>query len=104
MGANVHKTKFLAVLVGGLLMSSVSVLAQTTPDAALAAAPAAPATQAAPQDDPNEVICKAGEPILGSRFPGPRTCHTRRDWDQIKRDAQAQLYHEQLNTAGPSGR
>jgi hypothetical protein len=98
-----HKTQFLAVLVGGLLMSSVSVLAQDTsaPAAAPAAAPATAPTQ--PQDDPNEVICKSGEPIVGSRFPGPRTCHTRKEWDQIKQDAQQALYHQQMDRAGASG-
>ena len=49
------------------------------------------------------MICKSGEPIVGSRFPGPRTCHTRKEWDQIKQDAQQALYHQQMDRAGASG-
>lgn len=82
-------------------MSSASVLAQEA--SAPAAAPAAPAAQVAPQDDPNEVICRPGEPVVGSRFPGPRTCHTRREWDQIKRDSQDALFHQQMNRSGGGG-
>ena len=96
------KSTFLVMCFGGLLMSSASALAQDAPAAAPPAA--APATQAAPVNDPNEVICHAGEPILGSRFPGPRTCHTRKEWDQIRKDSQDALYHQQMerssNAAG----
>lgn len=92
-----NKATVFAALVGGLLMSSASVMAQD------ASAPAAAPMQAAPQDDPNEIICHAGEPILGSRFPGPRTCHTRKEWDQIKRDSQDALYHQQMERAANGG-
>ena len=100
MGAYVHKAKFFAVLVGGLLMSSASVLAQ---DATAPVPTAAPAAQAAPQDDPNEMICKSGEPIIGSRFPGPRTCHTRKEWAQIQRDSQDALFHQQMERSANGG-
>ncbi len=95
------QSKFFAVLVGGLLMSSAAALAQDA--SAPAQAAAAPVSQAAPQDDPNEIICHAGEPILGSSFPGPRTCHTRKEWDQIKRDSQDALYHQQMERAANGG-
>jgi hypothetical protein len=85
----VLKSTLFVMCFGGLLMSSASALAQNAP------APAAPATQAAPADDPNEIICHA-EPILGSRFPGPRTCHTRKEWDQIRKDSQDALFHQQM--------
>jgi len=75
-------------------------MAQSAPATAPAAAPA---TQAAPADDPNEIICHAGEPELGSRFPGPRTCHTRREWDQIQRDSQDALIHQQMERSSSSG-
>jgi hypothetical protein len=42
-------------------------------------------TVATPQADPNERICKHGEVITGSRFPGPQVCHTRMEWEQIQR-------------------
>jgi Spy/CpxP family protein refolding chaperone len=93
-----NKTKFFAALVSGLLMSSASVLAQTT-----AAPAAAPTVQAAPQDDPNEVVCHAGEPEIGSRFPGPRTCHTRKEWAQIQKDSQDALFHQQMERSANSG-
>ena len=81
-----------------LLSSGVS-YAQTAPTVS---APQA-TQQSAPTEDPNEVICRAGEPILGSRFPGPRQCHTRREWDQIKRDSQEELYHQQMQRSCNAG-
>lgn len=78
------------------LLMSPAIYAQTT-------TPAAQAPQAAPADDPNEVICRAGEPIIGSRFPGPRQCHTRREWDQIKRDSQEALFHQQMQRSCNAG-
>jgi len=101
----VQKVSLFAALVGGLLMCSTPLLAQSTTTTAPAVVPAAtaPAAQPAPQDDPNEMICKSGEPILGSRFPGPRVCRTRKEWDQIRRDSQDALYHQQMNRAGPGG-
>jgi hypothetical protein len=92
-----RKTQFFAVLVGGLLISSAPVLAQTAPAAA-------PAALAAPADDPNEVICHAGEAPIGSRFPGPRICHTRKEWAQIQKDSQDALFHQQMErSANGSG-
>ena len=59
--------------------------------------------QAGARRDPNEVICRAGEPIIGSRFPGPRMCHTRKEWDQIKRDSQEALFHQQMQRSCNAG-
>src|SRR5271165_6084690 len=87
--------------LAALLMSS-AVYAQTTPSTTPDAAPQA-MQQPAPADDPNEVICRAGEPIIGSRFPGPRTCHTRKEWDQIKRDSQEALFHQQMQRSCNAG-
>lgn len=96
-----QKTTFLAMCIGGILMSSAA-LAQDAPAAAPTTAPAV-APQAAPADDPSEVICKKGEPILGSRFPTSRTCHTRKEWDQIRKDSQDALYHQQMERSSPGG-
>ena len=96
-----QRVTVFASVVGALMMSSASVFAQDAAPANTAAA--APATQAAPQDDPNEVICHSGEPILGSRFPGPRTCHTRKEWAQIQRDSQDALYHQQMERSANGG-
>lgn len=92
---------FLAAALGGLLMSTAATFAQQTTQ------PAAPAAQTLPQqetEDPNEVICKAGEPIVGSRFPGPRTCHTRREWHQIQQDSQNALFQQQMERSAPGGK
>jgi hypothetical protein len=87
---------YSAAAFGALMISSaVAYGQQTAPAATPDAAPQA-TQQAAPADDPNEVICRAGEPIIGSRFPGPRICRTRKEWDQIKRDSQDALYHQQM--------
>ena len=85
-----RKIGLYALLIGGVFLSS-SALAQqttTTPAATTTAttADAAPAPQAAPTEDPNEIICRAGQPVIGSRFPGPRICHTRREWHQLQQD------------------
>lgn len=49
------------------------------------------------QEDPNEIVCRPGHAVTGTRIPGPRECHTRRDWDQMRKDSQQQLstYQEQ---------
>jgi hypothetical protein len=49
------------------------------------------------------MVCRAGEPIVGSRFPGPRVCHTRKEWDQIKRDSQEALFHQQMERSCNAG-
>jgi len=102
-----QKVTLFAGIIGAVMMSTA--YAQTTAPAAApnAAAPAAApaATQpAAPAEDPNEIVCQAGQPIVGSRFPTGRVCHTRKEWDQIKRDSQEALFHEQMNRAAGGGK
>jgi hypothetical protein len=98
LGTRVQKSTVLAMCIGGLLMASTSAFAQDAPAAAPAVSP-----QAAPTDDPNEVICHKGEPILGSRFPSSRVCHTRREWNQIQKDSQDALFHQQMERSSPGG-
>ena len=78
-----------AVLLGGALLSQTALGQQAAP------APVPDVTQQG-HDDPNEIICRPAEPILGSRLPGPRLCRTRREWDQLKRDSASVLFHEQM--------
>jgi hypothetical protein len=94
----VRNTLVIGLFLGGLLMSTTAGLAQQT-------APATPATtpDAAPADDPNEVICKAGAPVVGSRFPTARQCHTRKEWDQIRRDSQEALQQQQMERSYNTG-
>lgn len=89
--------------VFGAVMISSAVAQQAAPAATPDAAPQATQQPAAPADDPNEMICRSGEPIIGSRFPGPRTCHTRKEWDQIKRDSQEALFHQQMQRSCNAG-
>jgi hypothetical protein len=93
-----NKAIVVAAAVGAMMMSSAIAFAQQ------ATPPAVQPQAQAPADDPNEMICRAGEPVTGSRFPGPRQCHTRKEWDQIRRDSQEALFHQQMMRAcGGSG-
>lgn len=38
--------------------------------------------------DPNEIVCRSGQPVTGSHLPGPRECHTRKEWDDMQRHTQ----------------
>ncbi|HVU19693.1 MAG TPA: hypothetical protein VHE09_03110 [Rhizomicrobium sp.] len=40
----------------------------------------------------NEMVCHKPRPMIGTRFPGPRICKTKRQWD-------AEMYEEQHNIA-----
>jgi hypothetical protein len=53
--------------------------AASSPAAAAAMAPMAPATN---RQDPNQVICKREE-VLGSRLGGKKVCRTREEWADI---------------------
>jgi hypothetical protein len=59
------------------------------------------ATADSPQLDKNEVICKRGEVTTGSRFPGPPICHTRMEWEQLRRDAQQLVNQMNGGSSGP---
>ena len=54
--------------------------------------PAASNTTITAQADPalDEVICKEGPPITGSRIGGTRVCKTRREWLQDQQSANMQ--------------
>jgi hypothetical protein len=68
----------------GILALSGAALAQT------ASAPSQP-----PQDDPDQIICKVTPPPTGTRLGGGRECHTKREWDQQKKDSQDATSHAQ---------
>jgi hypothetical protein len=52
-----------------------------------------------PNADLDKIVCRAGEPVTGTRLGGPRVCHTQREWDQIQRDAQDSLSGVQQKSA-----
>jgi hypothetical protein len=76
------KVSLFAVSVAGLLMSGS--LAFADPAQSMPAAPAASA-------DLDAIVCHAGETPIGTRLPGPRVCHTQREWNQIRLDSQQQV-------------
>lgn len=87
--------------MAALVMSPA--FAQTTAPAQTPGAAPQATTAPAPADDPNEVICRAGEPVIGSRFPGPRQCRTRKEWDRIKQESQEALFHQQMQRSCNAG-
>jgi hypothetical protein len=46
--------------------------------------------------DPDRVVCKPSAPPIGSRIPAGRECHTQREWDVARQDAQKALSGSQL--------
>jgi hypothetical protein len=50
------------------------------------------------QNNLDQIVCKAGKAPLGSRLPGPRECHTQREWNEIQQQSQDQLNHTQLQS------
>ena len=92
-----------AVLIAsGVAVTTVAVAQQAPQASSPVPAQAAPA-----HDDPNEVICHPGEPILGSRLAPLRVCKTRGEWDQIRRDSASVLFQQQMERSSncmPHGR
>jgi hypothetical protein len=83
----VKKSVFLfATLV--ICAPTLSFADDTTPTTAPAASPA---------NDPDQIVCRKGEPITGTRLPGRAICHTQRDWDQIQRDSQGMTSQMEMN-------
>jgi hypothetical protein len=64
--------------------------------------PAAPATTAntttaATDEDPNEIICREGDLMLGSRIPGQRICQSRKAWNDLAYRSQRETEQIQMN-------
>ena len=53
-------------------------------------AESATSTMPAQPDPRDKVTCRRETPI-GSLIPGKKTCHTRREWDQIAENARADV-------------
>lgn len=83
------RMRLLVVLsLAGLLMSGPIAVADPAQPGTPAAAPApAPADD----NDPNRIVCRSGTPPTGTRIPGPRVCHTQREWDDMRQQSQEQL-------------
>lgn len=79
---------FTIVAFAGLLATSGYAFASNAPDAA----------NASIQENLDQIVCKAGKAPLGSRLPGPRECHTQREWNAIQQQSEDQLNHTQLQS------
>jgi hypothetical protein len=93
----VIKSTAIALAVAGLLGSGTLALAQQT-------APASPpAAQAAPQSDPNQIICKTMAPPTGTRLGARRICQTQKQWDDQEALARQQLMQMQTDVGQGGG-
>ena len=82
----------LAGTIALLLLSS---------QAATAQAPAR-AANARPAPNPDQMICRAPEPVLGSRVARRRICRTRAEWQAFEGD-RAQLRRDIQNSSKGAG-
>lgn len=55
------------------------------------------ASNSAPAEDPDQVICRAPQPVLGSRVAMRRICKTRAEWRAFDAD-RAQLRRDIQNS------
>lgn len=67
----------------------------------LQAAENPPSSTTAAKENPDRVICKS-EPITGTRIT-KRVCHTAREWEQMRQDAQDIMQQGQTHQNNPSG-
>jgi len=73
--------------------------ADSAPQPASPTAPAAPA-KPAKTSDADQIVC-VSQPVLNSRIPGPRECHTRKVWAEMAEDARSELRDSE--TSHPAG-
>ncbi len=90
-----NKAVLLAVSFAGLVLSGTAALADSTD--ATAAAPATTAVDPS-KPDPDRIVCRTGQPIVGTRLGAKRECATQREWDQRQADAQKLLSDSQAHT------
>jgi hypothetical protein len=75
-----------------VLLAIAALALLTIPAAADSAAPAATDTATSTTAvDPDQIVCRAGAPVTGSRIPSGRQCMTNRQWAEMKRKAQEDL-------------
>jgi len=84
-----------------MLAETIALLLMGSPAPAVPAATPAPAANARPAPDLDEVICRAAEPVLGSRVARRRICRTRAEWQAFE-DDRRQLRRDLMN-AGKGG-
>lgn len=77
------------------LWTSVALADSTTP------APAAPAANDA-SSSRDKVVCRSQAAQTGSRIGARRICHTQREWDDIRQQAQEATNRMELRQANPN--
>ncbi len=50
--------------------------------------------------DLDRVICHSAEADTGSHLPGKRTCHTKREWDEIANQARQDFEQNMAHSTG----
>lgn len=80
------KARLIVVSVMGLLVSG---------PVAFADPPQTPAPAASSNSDLDAIVCRAGEAPIGTRLPGPRVCHSQKEWNQIQQDSARQVQYLQ---------
>lgn len=78
----------------GLTIVSLALLTSTAPAFAQAAPQQQPAS-AKSAYNPNQVICEKEEET-GSRLSSHKICHTRAQWDEMRRDDRSATEHIQM--------
>lgn len=76
----------LVISATSLLMAGMSALAQD-------------AQQAPANSDPDQIVCRDGDAVTGTRIRGARICHTQREWDDIRRQARDIVAHSEMKGA-----
>lgn len=51
----------------------------------------------------NEMVCRKPKPLIGTRFPGPKICKTKRQWDAEMREEQHNVAKSEVRGCLPSG-
>ena len=85
-------------------LAAISVAAFLITNTVAFADPVSSASQApaaSPGSDPDEVVCRMGDPPTGSRLGARRICQTRKEWEQQTKESQTAL--GTLQTKGLEG-
>jgi hypothetical protein len=78
--------KTISALGAAALIAGVTIAAQ-------------PESRPAPKKDGERLICRS-EPDQGSRFVTQRSCHTKAEWAELRRQTKATIDHIQNSRAG----
>ena len=55
--------------------------------------------ESAVKPDPDQIVCRVGAPVTGTRLGPKRECATQREWDDRREEAQKAVDHSQTRTA-----